>query len=245
MRIQAPSFLPWLRPPRRTRAFLLGAAILTLSAAVLACSGDDDDDEATQVSGSVATATATRAAPTAATTPRSIGTLVPLNTPTPAPSPTAAGSGALPPLQTVAMIDMAPCGDETHFEKQWVSDRVPVLTYKDVPEGTPILFPFDEGRLLEADAREGSILLFFDVKDVGILSVQAAGSGSLDRGLGDVVKGSVIGHFGSELDEKSTEAFEGYQMFAVVGDAAMVHIGKEVYAGQAVDPNITDCLILP
>jgi hypothetical protein len=143
------------------------------------------------------------------------------------------------------MIDMAPCSDKTYFEEQSLSERVPVLTYKDVPEGTPILFPFEKGHLLDADARGGAILLFFEVDDVGIFSVQAAGSGSLDRLLGDVVKGTVIGHFEGVFDEKSTDAFEGYQLFAVIGDAAMVQIGETLYAGQPIEPNVTDCLILP
>ena len=249
MRSQPHTFFPGLRASSLARSLLLGAVLLAISATVLACFGGDDDDDdaaATQASGSVATATATTAEANATPTPqRAGGTLVPLNTATPAPSATPSTGGALPPLGTVPMIDMAPCSDKTYFEAQSLGERVPVLTYKDVPEGTPILFPFEEGRLTKADARDGAILLFFEVDDVGIFSVQAAGSESLDRTLGEVVKGSVIGHFEGVFDEESTDAFEGYQLFAIIGDAAMVQIGETIYAGQAIEPNVTDCLILP
>jgi hypothetical protein len=250
MRSRPQSLFPGLPASSRARSLLLGAALLAISATVLACFGGDDDDDddadATQASGSVATATATTAEANATPTPQRVGgTLVPLNTATPAPSVTTSAGGALPPLETVAMIDMAPCSDKTYFEAQSLGERVPVLTYKDVPEGTPILFPFEEGRLIKADARDGAILLFFEVDDVGIFSVQAAGSESLDRTLGEVVKGSVIGHFEGVFDEESTDAFEGYQLFAVIGDTTMTQIGETIYAGQAIEPNVTDCLILP
>ena len=246
MRILAGSLLQGLFAESKVRFALLIGAVLIATVAV-ACSDDDDDDpDATQATGSLVSVTPAGAA--ASATPPSTpigGTLVPLDTPTPAPSATPSGSPAADDPETVAMIDLMPCDAQTLFEELIVGGGVPVLAYKDVPEGTPILFPFERGRLLEADSREGGILLFYDVPDVGIFSVQAAGSSTLDRNAADVVQGSVIGHFARAFEEGDTEAFEGYQLVGAVGTTELTQIGDEIYVGEALDPNVTDCLVLP
>jgi hypothetical protein len=220
--------------------------IAAIGMAMVACSGDDDDEPtATQAAGSAVTATATRTATASPTPARVGGTLVPLDTPTPAPTTTPSGATPATEPETVAMIDMAPCGEATYFEEPELIGGVPALAYKDVPAGTPILFPFERGRLLEADSREGAIVLFYDVKDVGIFSIHAAGSSTLDRNATDVIQGSVIGHFGGTFGPEDTDALEGYQLFAVVGTKELVQVGETLYTGEALDPNITDCLILP
>jgi hypothetical protein len=247
MRILAGSPLQWLFAESKLRlALLLGAALIAVVA--VACSDDDDGDDpdATQVAGSLVSVTPAGAE--ASATPPSTpigGTLVPLDTATPAPSATPSGRPAADDPETVAMIDLMPCGGETLFEELIVGGGVPVLAYKDVPEGTPILFPFERGRLLEADSRRGGILLFYDVPDVGVFSIQAAGSSTLDRNAADVVQGSVIGHFARAFEEGDTEAFEGYQLIGAVGTTELTQVGDEIYVGEALDPNVTDCLVLP
>jgi hypothetical protein len=246
MRIDAGSLVGGLLSKEYLKAApFLGAMLLSVM--VVACSGDDEDaPDATQVSGSLAsvTPTVTAADPTAEATALS-GTLVPLPSATPAPTSTSGGGPREGEPQTVAMIDMAPCDDSTHFEEQTMGEGVPILAYRDVPVGTPILFPFERGRLLEADSRQGGILLFYEVPDVGIFSIYAAGSSTLDRHANSVRRGSVIGHFAGTFEAGDTEAFEGYQLFAAAGTTELRQIGDEIFVGEALDPNVTDCLVLP
>jgi hypothetical protein len=247
MRIQASSLLQRLLPGSRARAALLAGAVVAISLAAVACSGaDDDEPAATQASGGVATATATASEAASATSEptRVGGTLVPLDTATPAPTTTSSG-GAPPAPETVAMIDMTPCGDETYFEEVTLAAGIAALAYKDVPAGTPILFPFEQGRLLELDSREGATTAFYEVSDVGIFTIQVAGANSMDRNATHPVQGSVIGHFGGTFGEQQTEALPGYQLVAVAGTEELVMVGDEAYAGEALDPNVTDCLVLP
>src|SRR5690606_19312009 len=135
-------------------------------------------------------------------TPSPGGTLTPAETPTQA-GPTATGStGATggDPQEVVQLADMVPCGeDETYYEEVVLEDGVHVYTYKGVPEGTPIVFPFEDGRVRHVDARAGGINIAYDVEGVGVFSVFAAGSSSLDRNVAHATKGEVIGHFNGEF----------------------------------------------
>ena len=213
-----------------------------MSFAAGACSGDDDDDAKATTAGSIVTVTAATA---------TAQTAVLGGTPSPAvPTATAAATvTANAPAQVssdvAAMLDMAPCADQAYYEVETFGGGVPALTYKDVPEGTPILFPFQEGQLLQADAREGAILLIYEVEGVGVFSVQAAGPETLDRLVAHPVAGTVIGHFGGAFGEEETDAFEGYQLFAVAGTTELVKIGDQLYAGEALNLEVKDCIVLP
>ena len=230
-------------PYARARYAVLAGAVVVLSLAAVACSGDDDDDpDATQAGAAAATSTPAAGATVQPTVVA--GTLVPLDTATPA-APTATAAAGASAAGNVAMIDMTPCGDTTYYEEQIFDGGVPALTYKDVPVGTPILFPFEEGRLRDIDARQGAIVLSYDVEGVGIFSVQAAGSDTLDRTISRVEQGSVIGHFGGSFGEEETDAFVGYQLFAVAGTAELTRIGGTFFAGEPLNPEVTHCLILP
>jgi hypothetical protein len=247
MRIQTPSFaagrLLSLRRPLLRFALLTGGIAL-LSVAATACSGDDDDADATQATGGVATATQTvesTAAPGTSTTPAG-GTLVPFDTPTPEP-PAADSTGT--PIPTVEMANLVPCGDDTYYEEQVMPNKVHVLTYKDVPEGTPILFPFKEGELRQVDSREGAMLVTYNVEGVGVFSVQAAGADSLERNLTHVTQGQVIGHFGGTFGDEDTDVFQGYQLFALAGKEELVQMGDQLFSGESLDPVVTGCLVLP
>jgi hypothetical protein len=221
-------------------------AMAFMGLALAACSGDDTDSDRGQASGSLATVTPTAISEASPTQTRILGTLVPLDTPTPEATATAPPSGtSSPALDTASMIDMAPCADQTYFEIDRSSKDTPALAYKDVPGGTPILFPFKKGHVKRVDAREGAISILYDVDGVGVFMVEAAGTGTLDRTIDHVVEGTVIGHFSGTFSKDVTDVFQGYQLFAVIGDEEMVQIGNQLYSGQAVVPNVTDCLVLP
>jgi hypothetical protein len=58
------------------------------------------------------------------------------------------------------------------------------------------------------------------------------------------VAGSVIGHFGGSFEEEATDAFEGYQLFAVAGTDELVMVGDQLFAGQALGLEVGDCVTL-
>jgi hypothetical protein len=237
---QPGSALRRLLPASRTAAAALVAA-LALSLAGAACFGGDDDDGSPTPAGALVTTTP--AAATATSQPQPGGTLAPAS-----PSPAVTVTVQAPPQATpgvAAMLDMAPCAEEKYYEVQTAGGGVPALTYKGVPEGTPILFPFQEGRLKHVDAREGAILLFYEVEGVGVLSVQAAGSNTLDRLVAHPVAGTVIGHFAGTFGEEETDVFEGYQLFAVAGTTDLVVIGDQLFAGEPLQLQVEDCVVLP
>ena len=245
MRIPAPSLLQRILPSgRHLRFAVLAGGIAMISVAAVACGGDDDDSSATQTTGGVATATATTAATSPATTSTvaAAGTLIPFDTPTPSPT-TSASTGAT--QDVVEMVNMAPCGDKTYFQEQVLPNDVHAITYKDVPEGTPILFPFKEGDLRTADARAGAILMVFDVPDVGVFTIQSAGSESLDRTVRHVTQGEVIGKFGGTFGKEDTSVFEGYQLFAFATREELLRIDDELPTDVGLDPEVTGCLMLP
>ncbi len=245
MRIPAPSLLQRILPSgRHLRFAVLAGGIAMISVAAVACGGDDDDSSATQTTGGVATATATTAATSPATTSTvaAVGTLVPFDTPTPSPT-TSASTGAT--QDVVEMVNMAPCGDKTYFQEQVLPNDVHAITYKDVPEGTPILFPFKEGDLRTADARAGAILLVYDVPDVGVFSIQASGPESLDRTARHVTQGEVIGHFGGVFGKEDTDVFQGYQLFAYAAREELVKVDGQLHGDVGLDPQIVGCLQLP
>ncbi len=250
MRILSGSFIEGLLVGSRGRFVLCTGAVVALSVAAIACSGDDDDPSSSpQASGSVATATATTPATPPEVSPTSVptvgGTLVPLPSATPTPTPSTSTGAQTPAPDVVGMIDMAPCGDETHFEEISLPSGIPALAYKDVPEGTPILFPFEAGRMLELDSREGATTVFYEVSDGSIFTLQVAGASSMDRNATNPVRGTVIGHFGGTFGEQLTDALPGYQLVAVAGTEELLAIGGEVYSGVALEPDVTDCLVLP
>ena len=78
-----------------------------------------------------------------------------------------------------------------------------------------------------------------------MFSVQAAGPETLDRLVAHPVAGTVIGHFGGAFGEEETDAFEGYQLFAVAGTTELVKIGDQLYAGEALNLEVKDCIVLP
>jgi hypothetical protein len=246
MRIQAliPFRRPQLRRSLRITLSLTGAAALSLAA--VACSGDGGDTTGSaQTAGGLATATANPQSTAKSPTPGP-GTLTPLETPAPTSTASSSASPAASPTPgVVTMLDMAPCGDQTYYEQQRLPAGGYAITYKDVPEGTPILFPFKEGRLTQIDARQGAILLVYDVPGVGVLNVQAAGASSLDRTLSHVVAGSVIGHFGPTFGEDETDVFVGYQMYAVAGTNDLVVVNGVREVGVPLDLHVGDCLTLP
>ena len=247
MSSQARSFLQRLlkQSPRVQFAVLVGGVAI-LSLAVTGCSGGDDDDADATQAGAVVTATraATVTATSAPALPR--GTLVPLDTSTPAPtSPPPPGATPSPTPEPAAMIDMVPCLDQTYFDTQKLDNGAIALTYKDVPAGTPILFPFQQGRLRRADSREGGMVLAYDVPGVGVITIEAAGADSLDREARYVSQGDVIGHFGGTFEATNADAFPGYQMFALVSSQDIVQVGDKTYLGEPIIPDVTDCLVLP
>jgi hypothetical protein len=234
--------VPSLR--RSLRFVLLAGGLAMISVGAMACSGDDDDVDATRATGGVATATPTSAGSSGAatTTTPLAGTLIPFDTPTP--QPTAAGSTGTP-LPAVDMTNLVPCGDDTYYEEQVLANNVHVLTYKDVPEGTPILFPFKEGRVRAVDSRAGAMLVTYDVEGVGVLTIQVAGTESLERNFSRVTEGQVIGHFGGTFDEDESDAFEGYQAYATVGKEELIQVGDQLFSGESLDPVVSGCLVLP
>ena len=143
------------------------------------------------------------------------------------------------------MFDLAPCGNDALYDEVELPGHVPALTYKDVPPGTPILFPFEHGNLRHVDAKEGAISLIYDIDGVGVFTIKAAGSTSLIRNLREPVAGTVIGYFGDVFGEEERSEFAETQVYAVAGTEEMHMIGDEYYAGQPLDPEITDCLPLP
>ncbi len=88
-------------------------------------------------------------------------------------------------------------------------------------------------------------LLIFDVEDVGVFSVQAAGPDSMERTIDHVTEGQVIGHFGGTFGKEETDVFEGYQLFAVAGSEELTMVGDTLYSGEGLDLNVTGCLVLP
>lgn len=143
------------------------------------------------------------------------------------------------------MYDLAPCGQTAAYEEIELPGHVPALTYKDVPTGTPILFPFEHGDLRHVDAKEGAISLVYEVEDVGVVTFKAAGSSSLIRNIREPVAGTVIGHFGESFGDEERDVFADAQLYAVAGTEEMTLVGDEYFAGQPLDPEVTDCLPLP
>jgi hypothetical protein len=140
---------------------------------------------------------------------------------------------------------MVPCGARTYYQTQTFSGGVPAITYSGVPEGTPILFPFEKGRLVWWDPREGGSLLVYDVEGVGTFTVQAAGASTLKSNLINPVAGSVMGYFNGAFEEGETSEFEGYQLYAYARTTERIKIGDQFFLGEPVTLNIQDCLILP
>lgn len=249
MQIQTtPSFARLLPGGRGLRAVLLAGAIAVASVSAIACSDDGDDEPSGSLTaGAVATATPTSEAPAATVAPtRGGGTLSPAATPAPTlAASSSSGSTAAGSLESIAMYDFAPCGQQASHEEVALPGQVPALTYKEVPTGTPILFPFEHGDLRHVDAKEGAISLVYEVDDIGVVTIKAAGSGSLIRNIREPVAGTVIGHFGQVFGDEERDVFADAQLYAVAGTEEMVIVGDEYYAGQALDPEVTDCLPVP
>jgi hypothetical protein len=226
------------------------ALTLTVVAAVglvgAGCFGDDDDEPAPVATGSIVTVAA--ASPTVQTTAGSAATTGGGLTPA-SPSATPAQTAAVSPpaqagTQVAALLDLAPCGTQATHEVQTYGDGIPALTYKDVPAGTPIVFPFEEGTLRQADARADAIVAVYEVEGVGLFSVHVAGSNSLDRLVTHPVAGTVIGHFGGPLEKESTDVFQGYQLFAVASTDELVVVGGQRYLGVALGLDVEGCVTL-
>jgi hypothetical protein len=232
--------------------FAAPVALVAIAGLIIAFSSDDDEGSLTPASavvtatGEDATATPSRAV--AAATPQSQGSggLLPASPSSAAPTATTAVQApAQPPAKSAALLDMAPCDSQTYYEVQTLPGGAVALTYKDVPEGTPIVFPFEEGRLRQADAQDGGIVLMYEVEDVGVFSVQAAGSGTLDRLVTRPVAGTVIGHFAGVFGDNETYAFEGYQLFAVAATTELTIVNNQLVAGEPLGLQVQDCIVLP
>jgi hypothetical protein len=235
------------RPASRQRvAALLLAGAVMFSVTVAACFGDDDEaGTPAPASGSIVTVPAASATATTQPLPAAGGTLAPA-APSPAAAPTTA---AIAPAQVssdvASMLDMAPCAGQAYYEVQTFDGGIPALTYKDVPVGTPIVFPFEEGRLRAVDAREDAIVLVYDVEGVGTFTVQASGPNSLDRLVGHPVAGTVIGHFAGPFEAEATHAFEDSQLFAVASTDNVIIVDGRRYVGEALNLAVEDCVVLP
>jgi hypothetical protein len=245
MLTQPGPYRPRPRLRRPAAAVLLLAAAVALSVAVSACFGDDEDDDAAPLTGSLVTVTAAPASASATSQPAtSAGTLAPAATATPLPT-----VAVNPPVQSTAgvaaMLDMAPCAAVAHYQVQTFDNGVPALTYKDVPQGTPILFPFEEGTLRHVDARAGAIVLVYDVEGVGVFTVQSSGPNSLDPLVSHPVAGTVIGHFEGPFEKEATHAFEDYQLFAAASTTDVIVVGDQLYQGEALNLEVKDCIVLP
>ena len=228
---------------RSRRVIAFGLLAATTAVLALACGGDNEATTSGEPGGRLVTSTPANAVTAAASGTPTVALVSP-TTSTPLSQQTGPGSGSIAG-EEVALFDLAPCGNETDSAVEVFEGGLPVLAYSGAPKGSPILFPFESGELRLVDAREGAITLVYDIEDVGVLSIHAAGSSTLERTASDVQAGTVIGHFADSFGEDEPAAFGGYQLLVTVGTEELVQVGGLLYAGEPLIPVITDCFVLP
>ena len=225
------------------------AVVFLVAAVVLGCSNSDGDREAGSAAGTtggaVASSSDATAQPTTAAAATGDATPLPTQggpaTSTPRTAPAASTSAATAPAE-VSLFDLVPCSARAYYDDVVTEEGIPILVYEDVPAGTPILFPFEHGRVLTVDNSANTIAIVYDVEGVGVLTIQAAGTTTLDRSVDNPRRGTVIGHFTSNtFDQFRGEDLEGSQLYAVVGSKELVTVGTTAFYGQPLDPRVSGC----
>jgi hypothetical protein len=225
------------------RRVALPALLLGVLALVAACSDDEANKSAAGTPGSSGDSVAS----SAGGTPRPGESTAAISGASPIASPSAtatvapAASGT-PPIQAVELSDLVPCSGSTYFEALMTGDGVPILAYKDVPQGTPVLFPFESGKVLLVDSSDVGISITYDVPGVGVLTILASGDKTLDRSVDNPRRGTRIGSFNGAFDDQADEPLPGLQLYAIVGTKAPVTTGATRFSGQPLEPRVTGCV---
>ncbi|HEX5369592.1 MAG TPA: hypothetical protein VFY10_09285 [Dehalococcoidia bacterium] len=230
------------------RLFALPLLVTGAVAFVAACSGESNNNGASGASASGSNAISSSPTPmdTPATAVISSASPVATSTATTNTAPVQASGAAAPTATpapaTTSLTDLAPCSSETYYTKVVSSDGVPILAYKDVPQGTSILFPFDSGTVQLVDSSANGMTVSYNVPGVGLLTVGTADSEGLERGYGSVTRGQVIGHFNGVYPDEIDQPLPGYQAYAEIVGQQPSATGPTQVTGQPIDPQITACI---
>ena len=228
------------------RPFVLPILLVGAIALVTACSDDATRNGASGPSTSAPTSSGASpaATPTGTVQPTAaISAATPIATATVTPAPASAAPPAptaTPALPAVSLSDLAPCAAETYYSTITSTDGVPTLAYQGVPEGTPILFPFETGTVSLIDSSANGITVTYEVPGIGRLIVGAADTSGLNHVYRPLVRGQVIGHFGGAYPREAGQPMPGYQAYAQV---ISVQPGANVpVPGRAIEPQVGGCI---
>jgi hypothetical protein len=233
------------------RRLALPLLLLGVVAFAMACSDTEKKSASSGASDSAGNAVASSAGsgtPEANQQPAVVSSASPIATlnPTATPDTNAAAANPMPSPtptpQAATLADLVPCSGQTYFSQALSNDGVPILVYRGVPVGTPILFPFESGKIRHVDASETGITLTFDVPGVGVVTLGASGSNSLDRNFVGVVRGQQIGTFGAGFPDAVDQPLPGAQLYLVAGSNEPITIDSTFYSGQPLEPHVSGCI---